>query len=508
MKKNDIFNLPQRQSQFAIIFIVLRFLKTLLKQLWPILLALALGRRGSSIFDTFELVISGIGIIGIIPSIIAYYKYYFQLSDNELVINKGLFKKVRLNIPFERIQSVNFRQTFIHQFLQVTEVEIETAGSSDQETKIDALDIPTAELLRKRILEMKAQASYKVTTTKQQIEKEVEEEIILRLSQRDLLKVGLVQNHLKPIGLLLGLISTVYFYSYSFNWNPNNIQREIFSYIKDYKNVMIDYHSLGFVSIGLIFLLIMMAAVLYSLITTLLRHYNLHFWRSGEKFQVVQGLLTKQEFAALDKKIQILKWGQNPFERLIGFYNITFSQAKSGDDKEGSAKFKIPGCQMDQINYVQESWLGINGLQFEEYKTVSPHLFYHPAIYLTLFFAIFIGLSFFAGNILLCLFIICSYLLSMYFSWLSYKKKRYAYNTSELYIGGGTIGLRHALLPLYKIQDVNIQENPYQWRRGLSTLIVNTAGGAIKIPYIPKEEAIYLLNQLVYRVERSKQSWM
>ncbi len=504
MKKNDILDRPQRQSQFAIIFIVLRFLKNLAKQLWPLLLAVILGRRGSSTFDTIEMVIAGVGIIGIVPSIIAYYKYYFHLSENELVINKGLLKKVKLNIPFERIQSVNFRQTFIHQFFKVTEVEIETAGSSDQETKIDALDIPTAELLRKRILEMKAQATIDGSPSLdiKEADPVVEEtETILRLSEKDLLKVGLVQNHLRPVGLLIGLIAPIYFYSFSFDFNPNSMIRQAYSYFEDFKSWTPQAALLAVIGI-------LILSIIYSLVTTVLRHYNLHFWRSGDKFQVVRGLFTKQEFAALDNKIQILNWGQNPFERAIGFYNIIFSQAKSGESNKNAAKFKIPGCSMTQINYVQEAWLGMKGLNFEEYRTVSPHLFYHTALYQVLFFGAFIGFNFVIGNLWLGVLLLLLLATSLYLSWLNYKKKKYAFNDKEIYIGGGTVGLRHSLLPLYKIQDVNIKENPYQWRRGLSTLIVNTAGGAIKIPYIQREEAIDIMNELVYRVEISQRSWM
>ncbi len=503
MKKSDILDQPQRQSQFAIIFIVLRFVKNLFKQLWPLLLAVLLGRRGSSTFDTIEMVIAGVGIIGVVPSIIAYYKYYFHLSENELVINKGLLKKVKLNIPFERIQSVNFRQTFIHQFFNVTEVEIETAGSSDQETKIDALDIPTAELLRKRILEMKAQATQEGSLSLAIEEAEVEEEVetILRLTEKDLLKVGLVQNHFKPVGLLIGLVAPIYFYSFSFDFNPNSLIRQAYSYFDDFQSLTLFTGVLAAIGILII-------ALLYSLVTTVLKHYNLHFWRSGEKFQVVRGLLTKQEFAALDNKIQILNWGQNPFERIIGFYNIIFSQAKSGDGKRNAAKFKIPGCSMEQVNYVKEAWLGIKDDNFTEYRAVSPHLFYHTAMYQLLIFVVFIVVYFIVGKIWLAILFIFLMVASLYLSWLNYKKKRYAFNDKELYIGGGTVGLRHALLPLYKIQDVNIKENPYQWRRGLSTLVVNTAGGAIKIPYIPRQEAIDMMNELVYRVEISQRSWM
>ena len=96
----------------------------------------------------------------------------------------------------------------------------------------------------------------------------------------------------------------------------------------------------------------------------------------------------------------------------------------------------------------------------------------------------------------------------IYTAWLNYNKKKYAYNGTELYIGGGTIGLRHAILPLYKIQGVKIKESPYQWRRKLASLVVYTAGGNITIPYIEKAQANTLMDQLLYHVELSRESWM
>ena len=375
MKRNDLFLHPQRQSQFAIFFIILRVLRDMFKQLWPILIAIFIG-RGSSSFDTFEMALAGLGIFGIIPSLIAYFKFYFHLSENELIINKGLFRKVKLNIPVERIQSVNFRQTFIHQFFQVTEVVIETAGSAEQETKIDAVTIPVAEQLRKRILQKRALALGESRETVQTSDAPESIESIVRLSRNDLLRVGLVQNHFKPIGLLFGLFGSIFFYSYTFDYDPRDFYRQI----SDYGD------NLSIMDFVVIALILAIASVAYSVVTTVLRHYNLHFWRSGKKFQVVQGLLTRQEFAALDKKIQILNWGQNPFERMVGFYNIIFRQAKSGDEGKQASRFKIPGCVEDDIHFVQKSWQGENSGIFENYLPVSIHWFYHGLYYQVFFF--------------------------------------------------------------------------------------------------------------------------
>ncbi len=509
MRRSEAFELPQRQSQFAIIFIVLRFIRRIIRQTWPIFLALALGRSNST-FDLIEFSIAGLGIIGMITSIVAYFKYYFHLTDSELVISHGILKKVKQNIPFERIQSVNFRQTFIHQFLKVTEVEIETAGSAQQETKIDAIEIPIAEQLRERILKKKAEISSKEDPeeSSQSITEE-DRKTILRLFPQQLYKVGLVQNHFRPIGLLLGLAGTMIGYSYTYDFDDEFFPKMIYNSAEDFMAEIASFQSLPtliYVLMGLLVLII--ASVLYSIIVTILRHYNLHFWRSGKKFQLVQGLLTRNEFAALDNKIQILNWGQNPFERLVGFYNIGFKQARSGDETRKQSQFGIPGCQQEHVDFVRDEWLGEDSGKFETYHKVSFHYFLRSAFYLSLLFGTISIVNFLFGKLIVAVIIAVIWLIQIGLLWANYKKKRYAINDRELYIGGGTVGFRHSIIPLYKVQNVSVVQNPYQWRRKLATLVVNTAGGRIRLPYIMENDAYSIMDRLNYHVENSKKPWM
>jgi len=502
MRRSELFVEPSRQSQWAIVFIILRFLKGFLRQLWPIALAVYLGRNSS--FDRYEMIFSGLGIFGMISSVIAYYKYYFYVSDQELVIRSGLIKKVHLNIPFERIQSVNFKQTVLHQFFRVTELEIETAGSKDQETRLDALTMDRAEALRKLLLEKRA-AALSINQTDEQdakifnvLEEELPREPILELSIEQLIKVGLTQNHLAPIGIVLGLMFSAMVYGFTMDLNPIDYLRSVVSYGEELS-------ILHYVLIGIAVLIL---SVLFSVITTLLRHYNLDFWRQGEKFQVVQGLLTRREFAALDNKIQILNWGQNPLERWIGFLNIIFRQAKSGDGRKSNVKFVIPGCSKDQVEFVKEQWLDKKVAEFENKKTVSIHYFLRFAIYFVSFFTLIAVLNAYLGNWPVFAGIVLFVVLGVVFRWIKYKKLKYAFNGDEVYIGGGVIGLRHSLLPAFKIQNLSIQQNPYQWRRDLATLVIDTAAGRIKIPYIAEIEAQALLDKYIYKVETSRKPWM
>lgn len=504
MSKNDLFVNPRRQSEYAIIFIILRFLRRIVLQIWPLFIPLFLGRRSSSL-DFLELSLYGIGILGIVPSIISYYKFYFRLSDKELMIDKGIFERVQLNIPFERIQSVNFRQTIIHRWCNVTQVEIETAGSSEQETKIDAIEWHLAQKLRAQILERKAYIKSKsasgvsddISSASPAISEDATK-TILRLSLKDLLRVALVQNHLRPLSVLFGGVTTIYFYTFEWADNIQGIIRDVVSFGGRYK-----LHQL----IGIVALLLI-GSVLVTIVTTVFRHYNLHFYRSDDRFHIRQGLFTRQEFAAVDKKIQYINWGQNILEKWLGYYKIYFSQATSAEVSERSTQFKIPGCKVEDIAFVFDAWLDRNIALPKGAHAVSIHYFWHTAVYLGFFGAIGIVVTAYLG-LYGYLLVICGLLVYLLvLQWIHFKKKKFDLIEDMLYVGGGTIGVRHALLPFYKIQNINISSNPYQWRRGLATLHVHTAGGSLEIPYIKKEVAEKILDFLTYKVESDDRPWM
>ncbi len=506
MKKNNMqdFSIPRRQSQWAIIFIVLRFLYKLAKQLWPLGVAIFLGRSGtSSGFERYELIASGIGIFGMISSIIAYFKYYYHISDEELVIQKGILKKTKLNLPFARIQSINFSQSILHQALNVTAVEIESAGSDQKELKIDALTMENAEALRSYLLAKKQAAKVEYvsidegeTITSNYVEEE--RDLILHLSPQELVRVGLTQNHLKPVGLIFGLLGSSIGYGYTMGMDPIDIIRSYFTNIEDIVYSQQIWWLLVLVPI----------MVLYSVVTTYLRHYNLQFTRSGKRFHVVQGLLNKQQFSALDRKIQILSWSQNPLQRILGLYQIFFRQAKSGDKEKEVARFSIPGCEQDKVEYVKENWLGEGRGQFDKHYGVSHHYFQRSAIYQSVVYGALLAIFIYLKLPIQMGLLVLWWIFSIYMSYKQYKKKSYALNEREIYIGGGILGFKHSLLPLYKVQNVAIKQNPYQLRRDLSTLYIYTSAGAIRIPYIPLSSAQRLLDLILYRVETSRKSWI
>ena len=496
MKKSNTLDLsiPQRQSIWAIIFIILKFIKSFARQAWVIFIPIVFGSsRSNNSWDTWEIVIAAMGVFSAIWSVAAYFRYYYNLSDSELIIKKGILNKSNINIPYERIQSVNFKQNFLHQILNVTEVAIDTAGSGEKEIQIDALTLENAKYLRKEILERK-----KIEVADISIEEEeIKKEIILSLSNSDLLKVGLTQNHLKPVSLAIGFVFSMYIYSWQLDLDP----RELL------KNAYLFYEGLAIIQLILLVLILVATSVAYSVITTFLNHANLSFSRSNDKFQLTQGLLTRKEIAAMDRKIQFLEWGQNLLQRTFGFYRLGFEQAGAKSLKERFSNFKIPGCTSEQINFVKKAWLP-NTESKGIAEGVSIHMFYYELRYIIFGFGTVLSLQAYFELYEAFTIVAGAMVLSIISNWLRYKKKKFSFDKHQLFISGGGLGFKYTLMPTYKIQNISITQNPYQWRRQLASVNIYTAAGALQIPFISELRAKELLDYFIYQVEGSKKAWM
>ena len=127
-----------------------------------------------------------------LASLISYFNFYYYIEGEELIIKSGLFQKKVINIPFDRIQSINFGQNLIHQFFNVVSLEIDTAGSASKEAQISALRKEEAHIIRDYILSQQPQLTQSATpSTDTPL---VEEPTLLRLSITDLLKTGISQK--------------------------------------------------------------------------------------------------------------------------------------------------------------------------------------------------------------------------------------------------------------------------------------------------------------------------
>jgi putative membrane protein len=501
-KNNEFdFSIPNRQSPVAILLVIFKTSKNILRQIFfPLIVFFFLGRKS----DNYGMYFIGTAIIfstiSMIYSIINYYKSHYYIKGKELILNTGFISKKELSIPFERIQTINFEQNLIHRFFKVKKLKIDTAGSSDKELELEAIDDEKAEALKEILITVKqneAQTERKTLNLEQQASTQNKEEVeILKLSFIDLLKAGLFENHLKSVGLI-----------FAAGWYIYSNAQEVGIDAEDYIDKVPPFaYGLYIVISGIVFFGLI--AIVISLVKTILKYYDLKFTRILEGFKIRQGLFNTITVSALDHKIQTISWSDNLLKKIIGIFDLQLKQAKGRGTDETKESIIIPGCNESHINQVVSHLFPNEHIDLIELKKVDESYKNRG-----LFFALLIPCLI---NLLAILFVEWKLLvigqvllfLLPYMVVLRYRKLAFGFNDEVLRLKGGAFGDKNIVTAIYKIQTISKKQSPFQRKRGLASLYLQNASGNEVIPYIREEDANEIMNLFLKKVETDRRSWM
>src|SRR5699024_5164783 len=116
-----------------------------------------LGTEGMEYF----LIIVAIVLILFIPySILSWYRFTYEVTEDELIVEHGILIKRKRYISKNRIHSIDLTQNILHRFLQLVKVQIETAGSGDgAEVFLKAIDLKDGEMLREHLKQTQEEES-------------------------------------------------------------------------------------------------------------------------------------------------------------------------------------------------------------------------------------------------------------------------------------------------------------------------------------------------------------
>jgi len=79
-----------------------------------------------------------------------YYRFSYELSEEELLVTSGVVGRQRREIPLERIQNVDVSRPALKRALGLAVVRFETAGGSSTEATLDAVDPDEADRLQRQ----------------------------------------------------------------------------------------------------------------------------------------------------------------------------------------------------------------------------------------------------------------------------------------------------------------------------------------------------------------------
>ncbi len=508
MTGQNPFPQPTRQSSVAIIFILGNVFRLLIRQLWIVILVVLFNPK-KQVFNSFTLFFIGLAGFGAITSIINYFNYFFYIRDGELVMEKGVFRKIKVNVPLDRIQTVNFKQNVLHQAFNVVAVDIDTAGSTGNEFSLQAITKDKAEALRQFVDQFRITEKALDTQTEEPAEPGAihpspltphpSQTLLFQLSPLDLLKIGVSQNHLRTAGIIMA-----FFLGFADDVEEAldlNFSKKMEAWLGTAEGMDILYYLL----LGLPFLLIV--SFLITLVRTALQHFDLKFWRTERGFKIVSGLFTRQEVSANLRKIQLVRWSSSPLMRLFNMVAVRMPQAASVQVSRKLA-VSLPGCYEPQLDAVREAYFPEEKtLEHEEHgvdKRIIRRQFFLTGI-LPVALLMLVTRSLLGSSIWIwTLWLPAAFWLSVKF----YQNWHWFVSEEGIRATWGVVNRTSVLLQWYKVQAVTIRQSIFLRRVGLAHIVLYTAAGAVSVPYIPMVKAQAVRDFVLYKIETDERAWM
>ena len=499
---------PARQSAIAVIFIAWRFIRGLgAVQIGLAVVFIVSGR--------VPLEVLGLGfvaaLVGLAIMLLSWWRFTFEVEGDELVVNKGILAQERLTIPLDRVQSVSISQSFIHRFVGVVSAGVDTAGSSDTEFQIDAVGQDQAEALQRLVAGHRRvrtdspgaqQTADPLGASSRQLG--AEDEVIIHRTPMELVRVGATRWPWAGLVALFPLLALL-----------DDLQGILPLDFLDEEVIFEGSLPSGSGPrvAGLLVLVVVVVLVVGAVLGTLLQivrevvtNWDLKLLRTETGLRRTAGLLNTTSRASTLSRIQSIETNQTPAQRFFGIRRLNLPTIGDGD-------IAIPGAVDEEISTVRDLTFGARA---DANGIVEPPALDRMISRLAVFLATrnavamiipIFGLAFFQVRwwALLVLAVVP-------FQWLvarrRWRLRRWSISDWQIAESHELVSKHTAEVDLIKTQTVTVSRSFFERRRGLATVWVETAEGALTVPLITVDEANAVRDRALFVAESDRRTWM
>ena len=432
--------------------------------------------------DLFPILIIGVPVIYILISgIIKWWTFIYWFESDELRVEYGLFIKKKRYIPFERIQSLNYKEGIFHQLFGLVQVMVETAGSTNgkPEVELTAIRKDAAKLIELQMNNSKKQKRNNDIGSNNQDSEFVSEttnSIVHKMSNKDLLVLATTSN---SIGVVLAGVAAVL-----------GQFSEYIPYDLIFKELRV-FVQFGVLLIFFVIVVGLLLAWLLSIALTFLSYYNFSVIKESEKLIVTRGLLEKKKVTIPLNRVQAIKIVENPLRQLFGYASVIIESAGGAIGEKEKKLTLFPLIKKKQLEPILEDLIPhfVLHINVKRPPKKAKTFFYRahfiwliPVITLCSYFYYPYGLF----SILLILPII---LLGIW----QFKTTGYAITDNQLTIVYRTISRVTFLVEKKRIQVVVRKQSYFQKRKKIAsiqaTVMSGITGATAKASNITEEDA-------------------
>ncbi len=517
--------LDQPQRQLPIAIVAEFFGGAALRQFGEVLLPalfVSVATEGRLVLVVLPLaIIVAMGLV-----ILRWWRTLFWVEHDELILEKGILNRTRLQVPLDRIQQISTEQGIIQQIFDVRKVSIETAGSVGTEFSLSAIsnDVvvelrqlvvgadrvePLPPMARDLVAGRVAAPLAPPTSTDfgppmgsgidhAAVRPSVPTEAVLRMRLQDLVQVGLVRPGGQVLSAVLALLGL-------------GLGSAVDSFLES--RVTSTIAAAFFVTVSIVFV----ATALIG--GAVLRDFELTVWRSRQGLRLTAGLLTKREQFARTERVQLVRRRANPLERLLQRTTVVLPQAaaavSASPTGSSTQTFMVPSVPNDIVDRLTSLFLGESMAVLT--NTISPRARWRWALYGAAWPAV--GFAAGAGfvvafdgpiglAVVLLVIAVMVLVIGVLSAAASQRRWRWHLDETTLRTRNGLLIDQRSDVELRKIQSVQLRRGWWQRRNGLASITCSTAGGSITIPHLDLAVAESMRDRVLWTVERSEGPWM
>ncbi len=453
-------------------------------------------------------VIMGIAIVAMSLGtlLLKWLKLEYRVGADELRIDSGFLSRTSRAIPFDRVTDVDLEQGPLHRLFGLARVRLETgasAGSREEDGVLDTISLERAEALREHI-RARRQGEAPIAAA----EADIQAPALFAMDNSRVAIAGLFNFSLAVIVGLFGLSQTL---GDVIGFDP--FKRAFWLDLLDRAGplqTMFMAHQIIAVICGSILLILLGTGT--GLVRTTLREYGFRLDRTESGLRRRRGLLTLTDVTIPAKRVQAAILASGPIRRRFGWWVLKF-QSLAMDGKKGDhvvaplARESEATTILNALEWpaapVDGCWHRVSRAYISSYAAVVA-----PPIILALSVPLLgsAGLGIVAALPFLgvvALFWVVAAPVLIVARWMSWRHTRYALGADALFVETGWWRHRRRILPLRKIQSIDLTESFWTRTFGICTLRLGVAGGGgfsdHHVPALNRRDARRLRAELLGR---------
>jgi putative membrane protein len=440
--------------------------------LLPALFAMTTASRGNEA-ERFLLVFL---VPGAIMAVARYFFSTYRYDATELVVRTGVIFKNERHIPFTRIQSVDAVQNVLHRLWGVVDVKVQTGTTGQAEATLSVLPVDALDEMRQRVFHgriVATPAAEEAESVPQFQAPEPEAQTLLRLTLRDRALAGLLDNRgWVVIGAAWGLA----------------FESGILDRVEELD--VASWPSYVSILVGLFVI-----APFLSMCWAIIRLHDFHLTLRAGDLRTEFGALTRVTATIPLRRVQAVKIHQGPGHIWTSRASVRVETAGGSASGRASAEreWVAPIIALASLPAFVTTILPDADLNSLEWMKVDARAFHRRRVVVLMTATVTGALTALWLGVLLAMGVTAALaVLGLINGHLYVASLGWAKTDRVIAFKSGWLRRSLVVVPLAKIQAVELDESPFDRRHHMASLSVDTAGAGahrIDIPYLSRPAA-------------------